>query len=162
MRRPRKTRMSCHDAVDLPAAEYLPDHISTTTQEREIPKTRRGESMFHVVVRWATFLTQVLWERLVSDGAGTFVRQRVDTLGPTINRVELKSATEATRQTRIHRVVVCIHVRRRNEHRKREIVCRYDRLHEELVHKSNQLVTRAALVAHGRREVVRQRVLSLE
>src|SRR6185503_21385476 len=99
MRRPRKTGVGRQDSVDLPAAECLPDEVSSSAQERQIPQTRCGESVFHVVVRWATLLTQVLRKGLISYSSGTFVGQRVDTLSPTINRVKLKSAAEPTRQT---------------------------------------------------------------
>src|SRR3569832_228699 len=138
--------MRRQDAVNLPAAERLSDEIPATTQEWQIPKARQSESMHHVEVRWATLLTQVLRKSLIGFIAGTIVGQRIDTLGPTINRVKGKSATKATRQTRIHRVVVGVYVRRRNEHRRREVVCRYHRLNEELIHEANQLVSRAALV----------------
>src|SRR6185369_16166961 len=116
--------------------------------------------MSHVKVGWPTFLTQVLWKRLVGFSSGTFVGQRVDTLGPTINRVKCKSATKATRQTRIHRVVIRVYVRRRNEHCKREVVWRNHGLHKELIHQTNQLVTRTTLVTKSRRQVIWHCVLT--
>src|SRR6185503_16615525 len=112
--------------------------------------------MSHVKVGWPTFLTQVLWERLVGFRPGTFVGERIDALGPTINRIERKSATKATRQTRVQRVVIRVYVRCRNENRKCEIVLRDHGLDKELIYQTNQLVTRATLVTNGRRQLMWQ------
>src|SRR6476646_8129145 len=86
---------SAHTRQYAVSTESLSDKIFATTQEWQVPKARQSESMLHVEVGWTTFLSQVLWKRLVSFSPGTFVRERIDTLGPTINRVKRKSATEA-------------------------------------------------------------------
>ena len=149
VRRPRKTSVRRQYAVDLPAAKRFADEVTTITEERQIPQTGNVQIVPHVKIRWTTFLAQVLWKRLICFRARTFVRQRVNTLGPTIENVKLKTAREATRQPCIHRVVVCVHVRRGNEYCKGEVVCRNHGLHEMLINEANQLVTRAALITDG-------------
>ena len=107
-------------------------------------------------------MSQILREGLVRYRARSFVREGVDALGPTIEDVELDTTRESPRQPRIQRVVVGIHIRRRNVHCKREEVCRNHWLDQPLVNEPNQLVTRAALVTDVGHEFKRQFVLHLE
>jgi len=73
MRRPGETGMGRHYPIDLPTAEQLACDVVSVAKERQVPQTGSDEMVAYVKVGWTTFLTQVLWERLVCLGARTFV-----------------------------------------------------------------------------------------
>src|SRR6185369_12712349 len=89
-------------------------------------------------------------------------RKRIDALGPAIENVKLKTLSEATCQSCIHRVVVGIHVRRGNEYCEREEILRNHRLDQVLINKPDQLVTRAALITDRADEIKRQFALYVQ
>src|ERR1043165_2727133 len=106
VRSPWKASVRGQNAVNLPAAKRLADKVVSIAEDRQVPQTRDIEIVSHVKIGRTTFLTQVLWKRLIGFCARTFVRKRVDTLGPTIKNIKLETPCEATCQSRVHRVVV--------------------------------------------------------
>src|SRR5437870_6390972 len=118
--------------------------------------------MSHVIVGRPTFLPHILWESRICRGGRPVIRNTIDALGPAVVRGERNAFGKATRERRQQGVIACGSIRRRKEDAGSKEIAWVIREDKPFVHKAHELSTRTSLIAHRRRQLSRQAVLSLK
>ena len=133
------------DAIDLPTAEQLRSPRVSLDRIPYIPQRGDHPGMTNVVIGRSLFGTVVDWKSLISYESRSFVRQRVETLTPAIDRIELESIREPPTESSVHAIVIGIDIRGC------EVSCKERRIslgkYEVLIYEADKMSPRASLIA---------------